>query len=192
MDYNANDFEVHQKPSFIANVGSTIYFRYKYYLDCSTPYVLGRWVVALFLSVIFCSRMLIFQSHFLICYALFIHYLFNFCAFLTPLSIYENDLDSEEQNVSLPTKNNDEFRPFIRRLPEFKFWLSHVKTSLVAVFLTFFDFFNVEVFWPVLVIYFVFTSILSFKRQIRHMIRHKYIPFNFNKPNHSLNKPLLR
>uniref|UniRef100_A0A915K5U1 Uncharacterized protein n=1 Tax=Romanomermis culicivorax TaxID=13658 RepID=A0A915K5U1_ROMCU len=27
-----------------------------------------------------------------------------------------------EDGPSLPTRTNDEFRPFMRRLPEFKFW----------------------------------------------------------------------
>lgn len=27
-----------------------------------------------------------------------------------------------EDGPSLPTKSNEEFRPFMRRLPEFKFW----------------------------------------------------------------------
>ena len=27
-----------------------------------------------------------------------------------------------EDGPSLPTKANEEFRPFMRRLPEFKFW----------------------------------------------------------------------
>ncbi len=29
---------------------------------------------------------------------------------------------TDEDGPSLPTANNEEFRPFIRRLPEFKFW----------------------------------------------------------------------
>lgn len=29
---------------------------------------------------------------------------------------------AEDDGPTLPTKANEEFRPFIRRLPEFKFW----------------------------------------------------------------------
>ena len=29
----------------------------------------------------------------------------------------------EDEGPTLPTNSDDEFRPFIRRLPEFKFWL---------------------------------------------------------------------
>lgn len=46
-----------------------------------------------------------------------------FLAFLTPKfdpSIEEEEED--EEGPRLPTHNDQEFRPFIRRLPEFKFW----------------------------------------------------------------------
>jgi hypothetical protein len=54
-------------------------------------------------------------------YALGIYLLNMFLAFLTPKfdpSIQED----EDEGPSLPTRNDQEFRPFIRRLPEFKFW----------------------------------------------------------------------
>ena len=30
--------------------------------------------------------------------------------------------DEDEDSPGLPTKNDEEFKPFIRKLPEFKFW----------------------------------------------------------------------
>ena len=36
--------------------------------------------------------------------------------FLTP------QVDPELEGPTLPSKGQDEFRPFVRRLPEFKFW----------------------------------------------------------------------
>ena len=33
-----------------------------------------------------------------------------------------NPVSPADEGPSLPTKQNEEFRPFIRRLPEFKFW----------------------------------------------------------------------
>jgi hypothetical protein len=47
-----------------------------------------------------------------------------FLAFLTPKfdpSIEDEELEMED-GPTLPTHNDQEFRPFIRRLPEFKFW----------------------------------------------------------------------
>lgn len=68
----------------------------------------------------------------------------------------------------LPTTQRDEeFRPFIRRLPEFKFWWLIVKSTLFAMVTTFFDFFNVPVFWPILLLYFILLFGLTMKRQIK-------------------------
>jgi hypothetical protein len=58
-------------------------------------------------------------------------YLLNlFLAFLQPKydpalsqNSASNDADEDEDVMpSLPTQKEDEFRPFIRKLPEFKFW----------------------------------------------------------------------
>ena len=38
-----------------------------------------------------------------------------------PLINEFSDLDDED-GPSLPTRNEEEFKPFIRKLPEFKFW----------------------------------------------------------------------
>ena len=67
----------------------------------------------------------------------------------------------------LPTKQNEEFRPFIRRLPEFKFWYSATKATVIGFFCTFFELFNVPVFWPILVMYFITLFCITMKRQIK-------------------------
>lgn len=53
----------------------------------------------------------------------------------------------------LPTKADDEFRPFVRRLPEFKFWYSTTKAIAIGFLCSWFEVFNLPVFWPVLVVY---------------------------------------
>jgi hypothetical protein len=40
---------------------------------------------------------------------------------------------------ALPTKQDEEFRPFIRRLPEFKFWHNATRAITLAIFATLFD-----------------------------------------------------
>lgn len=68
--------------------------------------------------------------------------------------------------------------------------------------MTFFSIFDVPVFWPILLIYFIILFVLTMKRQIKHMIQHKvrrwhrlllflltpigavclqYVPFSFGK-----------
>ena len=47
--------------------------------------------------------------------------------------------------------------------------------------MTFFEFFDVPVFWPVLLLYFIMLFFITMKRQIAHMIKYRYIPFDFGK-----------
>ncbi|KAL7727595.1 hypothetical protein ACLKA6_014944 [Drosophila palustris] len=158
---------------------------YQSTLDRSTPHTRMRWVFAGFLLFLFVLRIFIYQGWYIVCYALGIYHLNLFIAFLTPKIDPEFDpyaADDEDEGPNLPTHSNEEFRPFIRRLPEFKFWLSVAKSTAIGLFCTFFDFFNVPVFWPILVMYFITLFCITMKRQIKHMIKYKYLPFTRNKP----------
>lgn len=56
------------------------------------------------------------QGFYIVSYALGIYNLNLLLGFLTP------QIDPEMEGPTLPDKGSDEFRPFVRRLPEFKFW----------------------------------------------------------------------
>ena len=76
------------------------------------------------------ARIVIGQGWYLITYGLGIYILNLFLAFLTP-KVDPVTLQSEDDDdAGLPTSNQEEFRPFIRRLPEFKFWYSMTKVSV--------------------------------------------------------------
>ena len=47
--------------------------------------------------------------------------------------------------------------------------------------MTFFSVFDVPVFWPILLCYWIVLFVLTMKRQIMHMIKYKYVPFSFGK-----------
>jgi hypothetical protein len=49
-----------------------------------------------------------------------------------------------------------------------------VKAFLTALCMTCFDLFNVPVFWPILLIYFLTLFALTMKRQIKHMIKYRH------------------
>ena len=103
-------------------------------------------------------------------YALGIYLLNMFLAFLSPKFDPSNDaIDSEMEDGSaggLPTKQDEEFRPFIRRLPEFKFWHGATRAIGIAFLCTWFEVFNVPVFWPVLVMYWIILFVLTSKISI--------------------------
>lgn len=140
-------------------------------------------------------------------------YLLNlFLAFLQPKFDPSNEaIDNEMEDGavgSLPTKQDEEFRPFIRRLPEFKFWHSATRAILISFVCSWFEIFNVPVFWPVLVMYWLMLFILTSKfsplsmlipreisltvalvvrKQIQHMVKYRYVPFTFGKTRYNKN-----
>ncbi|KAH7726413.1 Rer1 protein [Aphelenchoides avenae] len=177
------DEEIRDRPGLFSRFGTWFAVHWQYYLDRLTPYPGIRWGIALSFIFLFCWRVFMVQGFYIVTYALFIYYLNLFLAFLTPKIDPALELDSEDDDgPTLPRNTSEEFRPFMRRLPEFKFWLSTMKSTTFAFFCTFFEVFDVPVFWPILVMYFIVLTCLTMKRQIMHMIKYRYIPFTTGKP----------
>jgi hypothetical protein len=141
-----------------------------------------RWLGTGLLIVIFMIRILVAQGWYIgmscgihsffnadmdlfpVCYTLGIYLLNLFLAFLQPKfdPSIEQDTDMEDGSAGgLPTKRDDEFRPFIRRLPEFKFWYSATRAITLGFFASWFEIFNIPVFWPVLVVYWLILFCLT-------------------------------
>ncbi|KAG9160936.1 hypothetical protein Leryth_008740 [Lithospermum erythrorhizon] len=169
----------------------TIWQRYQHLLDKTTPLIVQRWMFLMIVALIYGVRVNIVKGFYIITYALGIYIIqllrfIRICnctnyimqlliAFLSP------QVDPADEGLSLPTRGDHEFRPFVRRLPEFKFWHSLVKAICIAFVLTFFSAFDVPVFWPILLFYWLVLFISTMKRQIMHMIKHKYVPFTLGK-----------
>lgn len=100
-----------------------------------------------------------------VAYSLGIYLLNLFLAFLQPKFDPSNEaMDNDMEDGAaggLPTKQDEEFRPFIRRLPEFKFWHSATRAILIGFTCTWFEIFDVPVFWPVLVVYWIILFMLT-------------------------------
>uniref|UniRef100_H2YYQ9 Protein RER1 n=1 Tax=Ciona savignyi TaxID=51511 RepID=H2YYQ9_CIOSA len=155
---------------------------YQTWLDKTVPFVIPRWAATLVSYVLYFIRIYIIQGWYVVTYALAIYHLNLFIAFLSPKvdpSIYQDD--SDDEGPQLPTGSAEEFRPFIRRLPEFKFWYSGTKAIVIAFICTLFTAFNIPVFWPILVMYFIILFGVTMKRQIKHMIKYRYLPFTHGK-----------
>ncbi|CAK9204407.1 unnamed protein product [Sphagnum troendelagicum] len=149
--------------------------KFQYYLDKSTPHAVARWIGSLVVAAIYCLRAYYIQGFYIVTYGLGIYLLNLLIGFLSP------QVDPESEGPALPTKGSDEFKPFIRRLPEFKFWYALTKAFCVAFVLTFFTIFDVPVFWPILLLYWIVLFVLTMRRQISHMIKYRYIPFSLGK-----------
>jgi len=188
---------------FRCNHGADAAFQlYQSYLDKSTPYITYRWVGTGVLFILFALRIIVAQGWYIgmpkrsgvhvptqgcevltcvtVAYSLGIYLLNLFLAFISPKfdPSLEQDTDMEDgvpagQASSLPTKNDQEFKPFVRRLPEFKFWHSATRAVALAFACSWSEIFNLPVFWPVLVIYWLILVFLTMRRQIQAMIKYR-------------------
>ncbi|KDR75701.1 hypothetical protein GALMADRAFT_248338 [Galerina marginata CBS 339.88] len=180
------------EPTPIQNVSaqySKIQRQYQQILDRWTPHMLYRWLASAGLLALFLLRIVLAQGWYIVCYAHAIYLLNLLLAFLQPKfdPSLQDDLMADEieeggDPVSpLPSQRDDEFRPFVRRLPEWQFWLSSTRATIIALFCTFSEVFDVPVYWPILVVYFFTLFALTMRRQIQHMIKYKYIPFDIGR-----------
>ncbi|CAN1121985.1 Protein RER1B [Linum perenne] len=161
---------------------------FQYYLDRSAPLPLQRWLGTLVVALIYVWRVYSIQGFYVISYGLGIYVLNLLIGFLSPKVDPELEALESLDGASLPTKTSDEFRPFVRRLPEFKFWYAITKAFIIAFVMTFFSVLDVPVFWPILLIYWIVLFVLTMKRQILHMIKYKYVPFDLGKKKYTGSK----
>lgn len=169
----------HGDNSAAAQLSHGMWQWYQHFLDKSTPLVLYRWIFLSVIALMYALRVYILQGFYITTYGLGIYILQLLIAFLSP----QVDPEIQELNdgPTLPTRGSEEFRPFVRRLPEFKFWHSLTKAFCFVFVLTFFSAFDVPVFWPILLFYWLILFVSTLKRQIMHMIKYKYVPFTFGK-----------
>ncbi|KAH7685074.1 Retrieval of early ER protein Rer1 protein [Dioscorea alata] len=162
---------------------------FQHHLDRSTPHPVGRWLGTLAVASIYVLRAYFVQGFYIVSYGLGIYVLNLLIGFLSPMVDPELEV---LDGASLPTRGSDEFKPFIRRLPEFKFWYAITKAFCVAFVMTFFSIFDVPVFWPILLFYWIVLFVLTMKRQILHMVKYKYVPFDIGKQKYGQKKTAAR
>ncbi|EGG15106.1 retention in endoplasmic reticulum 1 like protein [Cavenderia fasciculata] len=165
-------------PVNLATLKTQVSRKYQNLIERTITFIPQRWIAAGVLFLLYILRISIVGGWYVVTYALSIYLLTQFIAFLSPK--WDPDMD-DGLNVGLPTKGDEEPKPFVRRLPEFLFWHSIFKALVISLFCTFFPFLNLPVFWPILVIYFIVLFTVTMRTQIRHMIKHKYIPFTVGK-----------
>lgn len=164
--------------------------QYRRFLDYITPHVIARWAASYVLMTLFMARIIFAEGWYIVCYTWAIFLLNMFLKFLTPKfdPSIEQDMENEsvEAGTSKMDENDEEFKPFIRRLPEFRFWLKTTVSTIAALFCSLFNIFDVPVFWPILVMYFIILFLLTMRRQIQHMLKYKYVPFDLGKAKYGL------
>uniref|UniRef100_A0A3B3SNU8 Protein RER1 n=1 Tax=Paramormyrops kingsleyae TaxID=1676925 RepID=A0A3B3SNU8_9TELE len=160
---------IHGKPSVIGRFFTRLGQIYQSWLDKSTPFSAMRWIFTILLIVIYMIRVYLLQGWYIVTYALGIYHLNLFIAFLSP-KVDPSLL--EDTAPSFGVKHHS-------ALPVHRY--SATKGVVIAMVCTFFDAFNVPVFWPILVIYFIMLFCITMKRQIKHMIKYRYLPLTHGK-----------
>lgn len=131
-------------------------------MDKLSIYKQARWVVTVLVILAFIGRVVYAGGYHVVSYVLGIYVLNLFIGFMTPS---QGDLEDEENDEPvLPTKEADEYKPFIRKVPEYRFWQNFTLSFIVGFVCTFFEVFDVPVFWPILLIYFIFLLIFTLRR----------------------------
>lgn len=119
MDVGAGDD--HSPEAVISRWKFAVSQQYQHMLDKTTPHVLRRWIGCLVVAAVYVLRVYLVQGFYIVSYALGIYILNLLIGFLSP------QVDPEiSDGPTLPTRGSDEFRPFVRRLPEFKFWYKSI------------------------------------------------------------------
>lgn len=152
--------------------------KYQAFLDKINRLPIFRWLFTLVMIILFLFRVFFSHGWYIICYGLFIYLLNLLITFLSPQVDPEEDAQ-ESGNTELPL--NDEVKPFIRKLPEFKVWYSATRAVLISLVCTVTRITDIPVYWPILLGYFILLFFVTMKQRIQHMIKHKYVPFTVGK-----------
>eukprot|EP01013_Petalomonas_cantuscygni_P026500 TRINITY_DN48878_c0_g1_i1.p1 TRINITY_DN48878_c0_g1~~TRINITY_DN48878_c0_g1_i1.p1 ORF type:complete len:232 (-),score=37.32 TRINITY_DN48878_c0_g1_i1:337-1032(-) len=84
-----------------------------------------------------------------------------------------------------PVTHEPEYRPFRRKSGEFKSWKHAMQSTLIFSFLSSFEMLNIEVYVPLLVMYFVLLFSFTVYRRVEHMRKYKYTPWSAPKPSYT-------
>ncbi|KAH3743231.1 Protein RER1 [Pelomyxa schiedti] len=171
--------ETDEQPAwgFVYRVRYTVTARAQKIVDAVTPHLGLRWLVTAFLAVLYLIRVvLVLQGFYVVTYVLGIYLLNLFIGFLSP-QVDPDSADGGPRSITV----DDEFRPYQRQIPEIKFWSNATFSIYIAFGCTYFPIFDIPVFWPALLMYFLSLATMTLKNQIKHMIRHRYLPFSYGK-----------
>ena len=175
-----NASSISEKPLSDKNVFEKISLYLSIIKDKIIIYSFERWLVTFILLVLYVMRVILTRGYACLTYCICIHILNSFIGFISPLED-PDDYDLNSDDSFLPQKNNEEFKPFHRKLKEYTFWSRVSWTLAISIFLTFFKGFDIPVFWPLLLVYFFLIFGLVMKRQIQHMIKYHYLPWDYAK-----------
>ena len=108
----------------------------QHYVDKTTIWVKSRWAAFVLLLALYALRIYVRRGFFVVTYGLGIYLLNLLIGFLSPA------VDPESEGPVLPTSDKEEYRPFSRKLPEFKAWVMAQRSIVLSLAATFFSIFS--------------------------------------------------
>ncbi|KAF7700708.1 Protein RER1 like protein [Cucumispora dikerogammari] len=147
------------------------------------PKIYLRWSIFLFLVFSFLFKVLIItQSHYLVSYTIGVFIIHEFVKFCIPAdeNIPDPFDDFHNSDITLILdEDNDDSKPFYRKLSEFHFWQNSTFILCIGILCSFFEVFDIPVYGIVLALYFITVVIITIKNLYFHSKKFKYNPFDF-------------
>ncbi|KRX07338.1 hypothetical protein PPERSA_06953 [Pseudocohnilembus persalinus] len=184
---NAEDnLFIDERESVLEKTINRLMTKYRQRIDKYIIYPRGRWAFTGFFLFLYILRVLILGGYYVVSYILGLYLLHLGVQFFTPVGVPDLDEEDEDDDMivgELPTFNQSgqEQGPLIRSMSEFKFWKNATTAILIAVFCTLSDIFDLPVFWPFLLLYFIMLVVLTVKRQLKHMKKYGYNILDFSR-----------
>lgn len=157
-------------------------------LDRSVPYPRERWLLLALLTTYVLYRIIVY-NYMAILFLWGLYVLYLIVQFYTPSGLPDPDEDTfeapppldEEVPINLFEGYTDvEDRPLLRTMTEFTLWKNILVTMAGSWFCTLSEIFMLPVYWPFLLIYFVWLIGLAVHKHIRHMRKYGYSPRDFS------------
>lgn len=115
----------------------------------------------------------------MVAYLLGLFYLNHIMLYLSPLE------DPSDDTLLQSSRERDEYKGFQRKISEFEFWKSIFVATLLAFLCSLTEMADIEIYWPLLMCYFIMMTLFLCRVKIEHMVRYRYIPFELGKEKYS-------
>lgn len=143
-------------------------------MDKLSPLPALRWGFTAVLMFLYVCRIIKIKTYAVVTYCAAVYLLHAFILFATPKDQSIPDPFEEVDDEYNPSNIDNDFRPYVRKLPEYSFWVFATQIITTAFILTMFDFMDIPVFMPILVMYFVFIVCMTAYKLWIHSHKFKY------------------
>ncbi|KAI5169456.1 hypothetical protein PAEPH01_0730 [Pancytospora epiphaga] len=151
-------------------------------VDKLSPLPWARWTIFLFCLIVYLAKTLSTGTHHIITYVVGVYLFHGFILFATPKSDnipdpFEVEEEADDENVYAPIDIDNSLRPFVRNMPEYKYWVFSMKVLLISFLLTLTSITDIPVYAPILVAYFIFMVVATIFKLWQHCNKYNYSPF---------------